>query len=141
VSDKSTGKNKNILFALRGGGGDCRIMSDHRKIDTRMPKALFELVDGYAAAQGIKRSAVIVQALEQFFGMQKRIVSPTEFAKDRKVLPANMFHAPEITLMQEEPAGHHGDSMHDPSAAPDGGSKTAQKSTAYPKSTRRRSSN
>jgi hypothetical protein len=67
-----------------------------------MSKRLFELVDGYAAAQGIKRSAVVVQALEQFFGMQKQIVSPTDFARTRNILPTTAFHTPETTIMQEE---------------------------------------
>ena len=77
-------------------------MSDHRKIDTRMSKRLYDLVDGYADSQGIKRSAVVVQALEQFFGMEKKIVSPSEFARARNILPTTSFHAPETTMMQED---------------------------------------
>jgi hypothetical protein len=78
-------------------------MSDHKKIDTRMSKTLYDLVDGYATSQGIKRSAVVVQALEQFFGMQKPVVSPAEFAKARKILPTNVIYAPETMIAAEEP--------------------------------------
>ena len=109
-----------------------------KKIDTRLDDYLFALVDAYAKRHGLKRTQVIVRALEKYFGIQH--ADPVEFAS-RNILPTKGFHAPEITLMQEEPAGLHGDSMHDPSAAPDGGSKTARKSTAYPKGTKRKSSN
>lgn len=67
-----------------------------------MSKTLYDLVDGYAENQGIKRSAVVVQALEQFFGMQKQVVSPSEFARTRKNLTANAKQAHETSLMHEE---------------------------------------
>lgn len=68
-----------------------------------MSKTLYDLVDSYAVNQGIKRSAVVVQALEQFFGMQKQVVSPVEFAKSRKILTPNVIYAPETMMAAEEP--------------------------------------
>jgi hypothetical protein len=76
--------------------------------------------------------------LEQFFGMQKQIVSPTDFARTRNILPATAFHTPETTMMQEthEPPGG---STLDPSAASAGGSETAREPVNYQKGTGRKS--
>jgi hypothetical protein len=143
-SVRQVNENKIKIFVARSSiDGECLIMSDHRKIDTRMSKRLFELVDGYAAAQGIKRSAVVVQALEQFFGMQKQTVSPTDFARTRNILPTPLFHAPvsRVHLNDEKTTvDPHGASIHDPSDKSDGGSKTAKTPIRYQAKRRKSSS-
>jgi hypothetical protein len=106
-----------------------------------MSKRLYDLVDGYADSQGIKRSAVVVQALEQFFGMEKKIVSPSEFARTRNILPTTSFHAPETTMMQETSENSHGDSIIRPSTMSDGGSNSVKTPTRYQSGTKRKSSN
>lgn len=131
VSDKSTKKIKTFLAGCLDSG-ECLIMSDHRKIDTRMPKSLYDLVDGYATNQGIKRSAVVVQALEEFFGMQKKIVSPVEFARSRKILTVYPSDAPETMKAAEQPG--------DICELPVPGYSPAKTPIRYPKGTRRKSS-
>ncbi len=79
-------------------------MSDSRsvkvkKIDTRLDDYLFALVDAYAKRHGLKRTQVIVRALEKYFGIQH--ADPVEFAS-RNILPTKGFHAPDTTMMQEE---------------------------------------
>jgi hypothetical protein len=71
-----------------------------KKIDTRLDDYLFALVDAYAKRHGLKRTQVIVRALEKYFGIQH--ADPVEFAS-RNILPTTAFHAPETTVMQEDP--------------------------------------
>jgi hypothetical protein len=106
-----------------------------KKIDTRLNDYLFALVDAYAKRHGLKRTQVIVRALEKYFGIQH--ADPVEFAS-RNILPTTAFHTPETTMMQEthEPPGG---STLDPSAASAGGSETAQEPVHYQKGTGRKS--
>lgn len=95
-----------------------------KKIDTRLEDYLFALVDAYAKRHGMKRTQVVVMALEKFFGLHR--ADPVEFAKE-KILP---MPAPTPALkFAEEP----GASMSDPSDGSAGGSETAREIRYEPK--------
>ena len=109
-----------------------------KKIDTRLDDYLFALVDAYAKRHGLKRTQVIVRALEKYFGIQH--ADPVEFAS-RNILPTTAFHAPETTMMQETSENSHGDSIIRPSTMSDGGSNSVKTPTRYQSGTKRKSSN
>ncbi len=110
-----------------------------KKIDTRLDDYLFALVDAYAKRHSLKRTQVIVRALEKYFGIQH--ADPVEFASGN-ILPKTVLHAPisRVQLNDEKnPSEPLGDSIHDPSEKSAGGSKTAKTPTRYQKGTGRKS--
>ena len=50
-----------------------------KKIDTRLDDYLFALVDAFAKRHGLKRTQVIIRALEEFFGLEQ--ADPKAFAR------------------------------------------------------------
>lgn len=105
-----------------------------KKIDTRLEDYLFALVDAYARRHGMKRTQVVVQAIEKFFGIEH--ADPIEFASG-KILATPRSRAPETLILEDGPTV----STTDPSDASAGGSSTARNVIRYPKGTRRKSSN
>jgi len=97
-----------------------------KKIDTRLEDYLFALVDAYASRHGMKRTQVVVKAIEKFFGIEH--ADPIQFASG-KILSKSRSHAPETLILEDGPTG----SMLKPSRMSDGGSKIAQTPIQYPK--------
>lgn len=97
-----------------------------KKIDTRLEDYLFALVDAYARRHGMKRTQVVVQAIEKFFGIQH--ADPVEFASG-KILATPRNRAPETIILQDGPGG----SVLKPSTMSDGGSEIARSPVQYPK--------
>ena len=88
LSDKSN-KNNCVFLKLSDIGG-----VNHKKIDTRLPADLHDLVSAYAEQNNLSRSQVVVAALKQFFGMCP--TNPVAFAQSQgKAFPQS----------QPEPAG------------------------------------
>ena len=59
---------------------------NHKKIDTRLPADLHDLVSAYAEQNNLSRSQVVVAALKQFFGMCP--TNPVAFAQSQgKAIP------------------------------------------------------
>jgi hypothetical protein len=54
---------------------------NHKKIDTRLPADLHDLVSAYAEQNNLSRSQVVVAALKQFFGMCP--TNPVAFAQSQ----------------------------------------------------------
>lgn len=88
-----------------------------KKIDTRLEDYIFALVDAYAKRHGMKRTQVVVLALEKFFGLHR--TDPVEFAKE-KILTMPRVDMPATMKAAEAP----GASIMDPSDKSAGGSET-----------------
>lgn len=93
----------------------------NKKIDTRLDDYLFALVDAYARRHGLKRTQVVVRAIEHYFGI--RHADPVEFAA-RKISPL------ETALLQETPSNI--------SELPVPGSSQARTVASCPKDTRQK---
>jgi hypothetical protein len=104
-----------------------------KPISTTVDAETFGLIQSLAAQGGISVTSWLRQAVIE--ETQKGTVySLGRIQKPMKNAPISPY-----LLNENQPGDQSPERIHDPSAASDGGLKTARKSTAYPKVTRRKS--